>query len=57
MTTKEFLILTAQMRRAQKRYYYTRSRRDLDEAKKLSEQVDAVLERHVPEHLRDNTIF
>lgn len=57
MTVKEFLILCAQMRKAQKQYFTTRSRRALDESKALEARVDAILAERVPEYLNDNNLF
>ena len=49
MTAKEFFTLVAQMRNAQKLYFRTRDKSDLQASKKLEKQVDDEIRR--VEHL------
>ena len=57
MTVKDFLILCAQMRKAQNEYFTTRSRRALEEARGLEKRVDEILRARVPEYMNDNKLF
>ena len=50
MTAKEFFILVVQMRNAQKLYFRTRDKSDLQASKKLEKQVDDEIRR--VEHLQ-----
>ena len=45
MTAKEFFILVVQMRNAQKLYFRTRDKSDLQASKKLEKQVDDEIRR------------
>ena len=50
MTAKEFFTLVVQMRNAQKLYFRTRDKSDLQASKKLEKQVDDEIRR--VEHLQ-----
>ncbi len=45
MTAKEFFSLVTEMRNAQKMYFRTRDRNDLQKSKKLEKQVDDEIRR------------
>lgn len=43
MSTQQFIDLVCRMRSAQRQYFRTRSYADLDESKKLEQEVDQAL--------------
>lgn len=45
MTAKEFFMLVVQMRNAQKQYFRTRDKSDLQASKQLEKQVDDEIRR------------